>query len=96
MANPISHSDPIGAQLQAPGAAFEIEEIQLNGIGCRVFRRSPPTLNAIFAGAQQFSEREFIVYNDARISYGEAFAKAAALAATITQQIGVTKGTRIA
>jgi len=96
MAHSPSYSDPIGAQLQAPGAAFEIEEIQVNGIGCRVFRRAPTTLKAVFAGAQQFSEREFIIYNDVRMSYGEAFAKAAALAATIARQIKVKKGTRIA
>jgi acyl-CoA synthetase (AMP-forming)/AMP-acid ligase II len=96
MAHSTNYSDPIGAQLQAPGAAFEIEEIQVNGISCRVFRRAPATLNAIFAGAQQFSEREFIVYNDVRMSYGEAFAKAAALAAAIAKQIEVKKGTHIA
>jgi long-chain acyl-CoA synthetase len=96
MANLANQTDPIGAQLQAPGAPFEIAEIELNGRACRVFKRSPPTLNAVFAGARQFAEREFIVYNEERISYGEAFAKAAALADTLARQFSVKKGTRVA
>lgn len=86
----------IDAQLQAPGAPFEIEEIRLNGNACKVFRRAPTTLLQVLAAAQQFSDREFIVYEGLRLTYAETFARAAALAAAIGEQIEARKGSRIA
>lgn len=96
---PDSNATPavsIDAQLQASGAPFEIAEIELNGTACRVFRRAPATLNQVFAAARQFPDKEFIVYNEQRLTYAQVFAQAAALADTIARRIDVKKGSRIA
>lgn len=93
---PATPTDAIDAQLQAPGSPFEIEEIVVGGSTCRVFRSAPATLNEVFAAAQRFGEKEFIVYDEVRMTYAETFARAAALANTLTQRIDVKKGTRIA
>jgi acyl-CoA synthetase (AMP-forming)/AMP-acid ligase II len=86
----------IDAQLQAPGGPFEIAEIALNGTPCRVFRRAPATLQQVFAAARQYAEKEFIVFDDLRMTYAETFAQAGALAAAIAQRMDVRKGSRIA
>jgi acyl-CoA synthetase (AMP-forming)/AMP-acid ligase II len=86
----------IDAQLQAAGGPFEIAEIELNGAACRVFRRAPTTLGQVFAAARQFADKEFIVYNDQRLTYAQVFAQAAALAGAIARQVDVRKGSRIA
>ena len=86
----------IDAQLQAPGAPFEIEDIELDGNRCRVFRHAPATLGQVIAAARQHADKEFIVYNDVRLSYAQVFAQAAALAGTIAQRYDAKKGSRIA
>lgn len=86
----------IDAQLQAAGGPFEIAEIELNGATCRVFRRAPTTLTQVFAAARQYADKEFIVYNERRLTYAEVFAQASNLAGNIAQRIDVKKGSRIA
>jgi long-chain acyl-CoA synthetase len=83
------------AQLTAPGARFEIEEIPIRGIVTKAWKNAPPTLRDVFLNARGFPDREFLVYDDERATY-EAFARATVTLARQLQADGVKKGDRVA
>jgi long-chain acyl-CoA synthetase len=83
------------ARLTAPGQRFEIVEMPIRGIMTKVWKNAPPTLRDVFLNARGFPEREFLIYDDERVTY-EAFARATITLARQLQADGVRKGDRIA
>ena len=82
--------------LTAPGADFEVVEENVGGIQMRVFRNAPPTLRAVLEGTREFAERDAVVYQDERYTYGEMLGVAAGLAARFRERYGLERGDRIA
>jgi long-chain acyl-CoA synthetase len=83
------------AELTAPGARFEMEEVLIRGIKTRVWKNAPPTLRDLFLASRSFAERGFLVYEEDRVTYGAFELAVRALAAELQQQ-GVRKGDRVA
>jgi long-chain acyl-CoA synthetase len=81
--------------LTAPGAPFEVETIEVRGAPMRMFKAAIPTVRDLWLSTAQFEGRDYLVYQDERISYGEAHRRTAAIASWLTDQ-GVTRGDRIA
>ena len=81
--------------LTAPGAEFEIVETQVFGHPCRVYAKAPKSLRDVWLGTKQFAEREYLIYNDERLTYGQVHQQAANLAAWLQRQ-GVGPGDRVA
>ncbi|MAE96951.1 MAG: fatty acid--CoA ligase [Deltaproteobacteria bacterium] len=82
------------AALTAPGRPYELEEVELYGRTCRAFRNAPPTLRDLFD--QSRSDLPFIVYEDQRLSFEEAWAEACRLGRLLAEQCDVQKGDRVA
>jgi acyl-CoA synthetase (AMP-forming)/AMP-acid ligase II len=82
--------------LTAPGADFELVEETVGGIPMRVFRNAPPTLRAVLELTREFAERDAVVYEEERFTYGELLAVAAGLAARLRDRYGLERGDRIA
>ncbi|HWX90732.1 MAG TPA: AMP-binding protein, partial [Rhizomicrobium sp.] len=83
------------ARLTAPGAAFETTNAPVRGVTMRVWKHAPATAAEAFARARGYGTREFLVYQDERVSY-EAFTRAALRVAALLGQQGVKKGDRVA
>jgi long-chain acyl-CoA synthetase len=83
------------AELTAPGAPFEVEEIELRGVRLKSFKHAPRTVRDLWLSTAQFAERDYLIYQDERITYGEALAKSAAIANWLMRQ-GVRPGERVA
>ena len=83
------------ALLTAPGSPFEMEEVAIRGIKTRVWKKLPPTLRELLFMARMYGEREFVVYEDERVTY-ENFARASLAIAAELQRQGVVKGDRVA
>ncbi len=81
------------AQLTAAGQPFELTEVVQYGASCRAFRNAPASLRQLYDGAR--SDAEFIVYEAERLTFEDAWQRAAALAALL-QAHGVGKGDRVA
>jgi len=81
--------------LTAPGSRFEMEDVIIRGIKTRVWKNLPPTLREILLMARSYGEREFLVYEDERVSF-EDFARASLAIAAELQSQGVVKGDRVA
>jgi len=84
------------ALLTAPGAPFEMEEVEVApGVRVRSWKNQPATLRTIFEASRARGENIFLVYEDERVTY-EAFHRAVAALANDLAARGVVKGDRVA
>lgn len=82
------------AQLTGEGLPYELVETLALGRQVRAFRNAPMNLRALFE--QGRSELPFIVYEDERLSFEEAWGRSQRLAAAMVADYGVAKGDRVA
>jgi long-chain acyl-CoA synthetase len=83
------------AELTAPGAPFEIATIELRGNPCRTYKNAPPNVRALWLSTAAYGDREYLVFQDERVTYGEAHARVNAIAGWLAAQ-GVLPGDRVA
>ena len=82
-------------ELTGPGGPFEITTVQVGGAPIRGFLAAPPSVREVWLSTLAFAERDYLVYEDERITYGEAHARVAAIANWLMDR-GVKPGDRIA
>jgi long-chain acyl-CoA synthetase len=82
------------AQLTAPGQPFELVEIEAIGRKIRWFRNGPKNVREIFAATR--SDKEFLVYENERLTYEDVWQRACTLAHALVNDYGVKKGDRVA
>jgi long-chain acyl-CoA synthetase len=83
------------AELTGPGAPFEIVRIPIRGIDTLAYKNAPPNVRALWQSTRAFADREYLIYQDERLTYGEAHARVDAIAAWLTRR-GVVRGDRVA
>ena len=83
------------AILTAPGQRLEMDEIVIRGIRTRIWKNLPPTMRELLAFSRAFGSREFIVYENERVTY-EGFYRATVTLAQEMRRRGVQKGDRVA
>ena len=92
---PAMSRDAIKEALCAPGMPFEMEVVDIEGVPTRVWKNALPTLAALAEHAKAFGDREFVVFNDERMTYTDWYRAVGALAEAL-QGMGVAKGDRVA
>ena len=91
-----THDEAVAA-LTAPGAAFELGSETIRGVEYRVFRNLPTSLRDLYEQARRdHGDKDFLVYGDTRLTYSEAWDRAAAIAHQLLHRYGVAKGDRVA
>ena len=78
---PAMSRDAAKAALCAPGAPFEMEVVDIEDVPTRVWKNALPTLAALAEHTKAFGEREFVVFNDERMTYSDWHRAVATLAA---------------
>ena len=68
----------------------------VNGIEIRAFTGAPDSLRDLFAGSAEFGDRDFLVFEQERITYREHLDEVAGLAVRMRDVYGVCPGTRVA
>ncbi len=81
--------------LTAPGGDFEIAEIELRGHPCRIYANAPASLRDVWLSSAQFGDRDYLVYEDERLTYAQTHQQVANLVAWLHAQ-GVAPGDRVA
>ncbi|CAD5377677.1 Acyl--CoA ligase [Pseudomonas sp. OF001] len=81
-------------QLIAPGSPFEV--VAPDDDGPRCFRNAQPDLLTALNAGRAHGEREFVVWEDQRLTFAEFFAQVDRLAAQLRTRFGVRKGDRVA
>jgi long-chain acyl-CoA synthetase len=84
------------ATLTAPGQMFEIEELTIRGIPTRTWKGAPPTLRTVLELSAMHGDKDFLVYEDERVTFAEHFRIAASLGNALADRFGITKGDRVA
>jgi long-chain acyl-CoA synthetase len=84
------------ATLTAPDQSFEMVTETIRGIPTRTWKKAPPTLRSVLELSAFQGGKDFLVYEDERITFDEHFRAAAGLAHTLIDRFGVTKGDRVA
>ncbi len=82
------------AALTAPGEPYELAEIEVAGVLSRVFVNAPPTLRAMYESA--LTDRDFIVYDEERMTFADAWAASSRIGAALVHEFGVRPGDRVA
>lgn len=84
------------AFLTSPGTPFEMETVNIRGVPIRTYKGTPPSLRAIFDAGRAFGDRDFLVYQDERVSFENHYRAASALGRVLKEKYGVKKGDRVA
>jgi len=83
------------SKLFGAGAPFESNIENVLGVDLEVFKNRPHNLREILLRSKQFAERDYLVYEDRRITFGQHFQQVASLAKALEEQYGVKPGDRI-
>lgn len=92
---PAASFEDAARRLTAPGAPFEMTDLQIDGRSTRVFKASPATLTECFAAGRCHGSLTFLVNGDERVSF-EAFSRATLVLAGHLRASGLRKGERVA
>lgn len=88
--------DPLALRMLAQGDEFELETILVGGRPREVFKGLPRNLAQLYRSGMQYTDRTGVIDGDTRITFGELFSRAAALASHLSRAYGVSKGDVIA
>ncbi|GAA2692366.1 class I adenylate-forming enzyme family protein [Nonomuraea recticatena] len=88
----ITHAQ-VQAQLTAEGQLFETEELES---GIRTWKHAPGHFRTMLENSRWQGEKDFLIYEDERISYEQHYRLAATLANRLVEEYGVVKGDRVA
>ena len=63
------------AELIAPGADFEIAVQEVRGVPIRTYANAAQNLRDLWLSTQAFADRDYLVYEDERITYAQRMKK---------------------
>ncbi|HEY5109279.1 MAG TPA: class I adenylate-forming enzyme family protein, partial [Acidimicrobiales bacterium] len=84
------------ATLTVPGGPFEMEEVVVRGIPTRTWKSAPASLRAVFELSALHGDKDFLVYEDERVTFEQNFRNVAALGHQLVGRFGVQPGDRVA
>ena len=67
-------------ELTAPGAPFEIEEVEVRGVRIKTFASAPASLREVWLASAAHGDKDYLVYEDERWTYSEAHRQVARIA----------------
>lgn len=100
MAEPVS-VDPVRVMQAvmrhvAEEPMFAVGEAEIRGNSYRVFKNAPPSLAGLFMYGAVHGEKDFLVYEDERMSFAETWRRACRFAHALKNELGVKQGDRVA
>ena len=81
--------------LTGPGGDFEIVVQEVLGNRIRTYKNAPTSVREVWLATREFADRDYLVYHDEVLTYGETHALTASVARWLFEQ-GVQPGDRIA
>ncbi len=82
-------------ELIAEGSPFAITEVEVNGNRIKAYAGAPPSLRELWLATTVYAERDYLVYQDERITYARAHEMVASIANWLQDQ-GVQQGDHVA
>ena len=91
----IQHYLQARSELDAPGSPFATSVIDIHGVPTKVFTAAPPHMRAIWELSAVHADKDYLVYEDERYTYGEIHRQVRVLAHYLASQ-GVRRHDRVA
>jgi long-chain acyl-CoA synthetase len=91
-----SRRDELVARLTAPGQEFELVETEVGGVPMRVYARGPATLRELVLATEGFGDRDYLVYEDTRVTFAEHLRLVVGLARCLLEEYRLRPGDRVA
>ena len=91
----IKHYLEARAELDAPGSSFATTVVDVRGVPTKVFAAAPPHMRFLWEMSAAHADKDYLVYEDERYTYGEIHRQVRVIAAYLVAQ-GVTRGDRVA
>ena len=85
----------VWAEMIADGEMFAVHEVDVRGEKLKAFAMAPPSLRDLWLLSAGFADRDYLVYQDERWTYGQAHKEVASVASWL-QANGVQPGDRVA
>jgi long-chain acyl-CoA synthetase len=82
-------------ELTGPGGQFEIRKVEVRGVPINTYANAPNSLRDVWLASAAHGDREYLVYQDTRITFTEAHRLVASVANWL-QANGVGQGDRVA
>ena len=86
----------VTATLTVAGGPFEMEEVVIRGIPTRAWKTAPDTLRSVFELSALHGDKDFLIYEDERITFEKNFRNVAAVGHQLIDRFGVQPGDRVA
>ncbi len=83
------------SELTGPGGDFEIVEQEILGNRIRAWKTAPPSVREVWLSTLEFADRDYLIYHDEKLTYGETHALSNSVANWLFKQ-GVKPGDRVA
>jgi S-formylglutathione hydrolase FrmB len=80
----------------ASGAFFELDTVDIDGIPMRIYRNAPEAMRAVFESTHKFADREAMILQGERCTYGQQYNGMARFAHMLQPRFGVAKGDTVA
>jgi long-chain acyl-CoA synthetase len=93
---PVPTLAEVTATLTAPGQPFEMEERIIRGVTTRTWKGAPASLRSVLELSLLHGDKDFLVYEDERVTFSEHYRTVASLAHALVGRFGVSKGDRVA
>ncbi|MGH9096066.1 MAG: AMP-binding protein, partial [Acidimicrobiales bacterium] len=84
------------ATLTAPGQMFEMEELTIRGVPTRTWKSAPATLRTVLELSAVHGDKDFLVYENERVTFADHFGIVASLGHALADRFGISKGDRVA
>ena len=81
-------------EMTAPGAPFAWSVVDVRGVPTRAYDSAPPNMAVLWQASAAHADNDYIVFEDERLTYGEAHAMVAALASHLSAN-GIGHGDRV-
>ncbi len=76
---------------------FKVTEAEIRGNTYRVFENAPPNLVGLYAyGAATHGDKDFLIFEDERLSFAETWKRACRFAHALRDELGVKPGDKVA
>ncbi|MEM6713371.1 MAG: class I adenylate-forming enzyme family protein, partial [Pseudomonadota bacterium] len=94
---PVMSIAQANAAIAASDSPLKLGDGVVNGVPMKIYVDAPPTIRDILLlGEMQFGHRDYLVYEDERVTYAALVRAVEHFAKILTEQFGVKKGDRIA
>ncbi|MEO0983625.1 MAG: class I adenylate-forming enzyme family protein [Pseudomonadota bacterium] len=93
---PAMSIEQANALLTQPGAPFEIETKSIDGAPIRTYKSAPPNLRAIVEASAAHGSREYIVFQNERVTFDAHLRAVEHFAGALVETYGIKKGDRVA